>query len=752
MFNWKVWDAPWGSRYNEVALAIFSSYEPDESGFITLTADYKVADPTTVEGFVGMLGSTNVYDKEKTYQHILTDYGLSFTETNTFVEGVGSGGWEHPEIPSTPGYPAKTAYVISTRGYDSQYEHMRLPAITDFAQLIEDSFPFKFWARLIRGNARTHIWDSLVEAFRTTDITDGYFANHLFCRASGKKIDYIDDLYLNFNLPSVDPQTGEPIDSYIDLMGIFDGATNARCDLFKNIHFNIKSGVLKSMVNAFRYSDINSVTFNRLVNVTDWSGSFEGTTMTGFPENIAPGHQWNGTYSEITTDMHYAADGSRLQWFGNYKDPDAVTDENKYYTAVVIPAVYGLVSRSNIQEIRYIMDFKFVIPKAWCVNDDTYGNAVFNASNLTTAKIKNINKGDWSLDGVARQNQYGSICCGDISNFDADSVNYMLFNIFDLKRNDQATGDTERFENELNSFNGWTLSSGTKRPVVFETWPNATSTFSRTVTTAGIMKVKVGLTNCTLTMTNGGNTVTVNGGDQTLNIATGDCTFTFTKTGNNAKGSLELDSDFHFLSELTPGLTNCSIYLPASLKTKASSLAIQTAQERGWNVYFGGELEPVVTLEPCTFQFELNGASYADNNSNQEIRFYDNSGYDDSFGMVTPGSSVGSVNTSFETVSIPANTQNTNVYVTKSSTPFIVTIADDEASKEMQATYRFSGERNGQTVKVTAHFKNLTDTSAVDKEIEYTEGDGYAAILELDDWFVSGGTVRVQVSFRLEAN
>ena len=276
------------------------------------------------------------------------------------------------------------------------------------------------------------------------------------------------------------------------------------------------------------------------------------------------------------------------------------------------------------------------------------------------------------------------------------------------------------------------------------------------------MVIKPVLANCKLYVTINGSAQEITdfpldpiaGTREISGITGGNVTFKLEQIDTNYEmhGTLELGEDFHFRSELTPGFTASSIYLPASLKSKASSSAIHEAQVRGWNVYFGGELEPVVTLEPCTFQFELNGTSYADNNSNQEIRFYDNSGYDDSFGMVTPGSSVGSVNTSFETVSIPANTQNTNVYVTKSSTPFTITIADDEASKEMQATYRFSGDRNGQTVTVYAHFKNLTDTSAVDKEIEYTEGDGYAAILELDDWFVSGGTVRVQVSFRLIAN
>ena len=276
------------------------------------------------------------------------------------------------------------------------------------------------------------------------------------------------------------------------------------------------------------------------------------------------------------------------------------------------------------------------------------------------------------------------------------------------------------------------------------------------------MVIKPVLTNCKLYVTKGGTTQEITA--YTFNPSTGEYTISGITTGNlsfrveqidtdNAMfGAIELGENFRFRSELKSGFTASSIYLPSSLKAKATTLAIHEAQVRGWNVYFGGELEPVITIEPCTFQFELNGESYADNNSNQEIRFYNRSGYHDSFTMVCPGTSTGSVNTGFETVSMSPNTQDTNVFVTKSSTPFTVIIADDETSKEMQVNYTFDGDRNGQTITTYAYFKNLTNTSEPIITLELTEGSGQYEYLELDDWFVSGGSVRIQVSFRLIAN
>ena len=745
----------WGG-YNQVGLAFYTNEATDNDGYITLLepivlslpniSEKQAVDPTTVESFVVKLNDGTVYEKEKTYANILSAYGFSFKEVGNFTDPI-QGGDHGPAI--TSHYPRPdgvdeqhTAFVIKTNNWDAKYPYVRLPEIIDFEDLIRNKFPFKFWARLSREDARSHIWDSLVNAFENEPITDGTFASYLFAKSSGNGKEFIDSIHLTFKLPDED-EHGNPIDSYIDMTGMFDHS-----NLFKNVRITIQSGVLKSLVDVFRQTTMTSVTFDTPVRITDWSGAFEGVKMTSFPTNVTPGHQWNGRFSETTTDMHYAADGSRLQWFGVYKDENALTDDDKYYTALVTPAVYGMISRSDIQEIRYLMDFKFVIPKSWCINDRSYNNAVFNSSNLVTAKIKNLNKGNWSLDGVARLNQNvlvpdgETICCGNLPNLDADSVNYMLNNIFDLKQNDQTTGDTAHFENELNSFNDWALSSGTKCPVVFETWPNTTSTFSKTLSTGGQMKVKVGLTNCTATITNGGTTVALNGGEQTLNLVAGSCTFTFTKTGDNAKASMELTEDFRFKYELTPGLTGANIYFPSGFDAKIDEQALRVANSRGWNVYVGGNLLTPTSIVG-NFIFELDGGAYATNNSYDVIQFNNNAGYSDAFTMT---SLLGAANTGFESGVIGTGGQQGVLTATNASDQYMVTFYDDDVNKEMEVQYIFEGSReNNQTIALQAAFKNLSTNAT--KTVQIQEGSAYYSYLDLSDWFVANDTVRIQVSF-----
>ena len=87
-----------------------------------------------------------------------------------------------------------------------------------------------------------------------------------------------------------------------------------------------------------------------------------------------------------------------------------------------------------------------VNPILWNIcNDDTERkfNAVFNVPSLETARIYGLNKGDWSLDGVDRNDANGDSCCaGNLSGLDADSTNYMLSNLFNLQQNNTSTGDT----------------------------------------------------------------------------------------------------------------------------------------------------------------------------------------------------------------------------------------------------------------------------------------------------------------------
>lgn len=568
----------------QLGVGIYTSESTDNDGFITLSTPIVVeidntfiVNPTNIEGYRAYCGDVQVYNKDMTFQNVLMRHGCAFKETGTFTEQIQGA---NVAITSEYNGESNVAWVISDRAYRSDYGHIRLPYISDLGELISNEFPFKLWAKLDRDADFGHIWDSIVEAFRAYYITHPTFANHLFSLSSG----YIETLSLTFDVGYSDAQQTE--ENYIDMMGIFDYS-----NLVESVSFNITTGILKSLVNAFRQTHtLQAVSFNKVVNVSDFAGAFEGTYLENFPTNLACTNRWqdNSITSEPTCDLHYAADGSRLQAFGIFKDQTQTDPEDMCYTAIVEPYCVGAFSRSAVSEIDYLLDMKFVAPVAGMISETDGGifNAVFNAPDLAVGFIKNLNKGDWSLDGTARN----GLCAGNLEQYDEDSANYLLENLFDLRLN---TSDAAHLEAETNSLNNWSASTGTKRPVLFETAADAT--LSKNLTSGGTMEINLSLYNCTCSLTNGGSTTTLANGDHTLSLTAGTTVFTFTKnSGVDTMGAVLTLTD-HFKYELTRGLSAANIYLPADWSTRniIHSSSVQEANARGWTVYVGGTVYTV---------------------------------------------------------------------------------------------------------------------------------------------------------------
>ena len=321
-------DSLYNESYPQMALAIFTSNETAQDGSIEIIDVKALVNPTNIEGYRAYCGDVRVYNKDMTFQNVLMRHGCAFKETGNFTETVDG---KTVAILNNYGSEQNTAFVISDRGYRSTYNHIRFPAIEDLGNLIAESFPFKFWARLERDSEFSHIWDALIPAFQYNDITDGVFARHLFANASGE----IDDLYLNFNL-GLDSEGYDT--KTIDMMGIFDCS-----NLVKNIHFNITTGNILSLVNAFKQTHtLESITFNKAVNVSDWQGAFEGSKLVNFPANLYATNRWhnNTSLSEPDCAISDMADSSSLRWFGNWKNGQS-QQSGIIYSATLTPAVVG---------------------------------------------------------------------------------------------------------------------------------------------------------------------------------------------------------------------------------------------------------------------------------------------------------------------------------------------------------------------------------------------------------------------------
>lgn len=557
--------------YNDqMALAIYSSADTDNEGNINIQTYDSLADPTTIEGFRATLGTAQVYSKPKTYANIIQAYDFESTEHNTFTKTV----WGKTISILSTWQNQSTAFVVDERAYSGIYNHIRLPEITDLSNLISSSYPVKFWASFQQDGVHPTIWNSVKNAFANTAITDGNFAQCLFANSNTNEPL---DLILNFNLASNN--------HYINIMDIF-----ADSKVASSVHFNITTGTLKSLHEAFIGSqNLSEVTFNKIVNISDFSGTFEGSTLQLFPQQVACVGDWKnagaGSPSEPTCLINFVADNARLTSFGIYKDTSGATEDAKYYKAVLDPYCVGAFARSDIEEIKYLLDMKFVVPLNGSINyDGTIFNSVFGAdSKLITAAIKNLNKGDWTFDGV----ETNRACAGNLINLDANSINYMLSNLFDLNQNNPAKPEYDgvHFEAAHNSLNGWTVGSGsvgTHRPVILETWGNCTLT--QTATAAGSMAVNLTLINCKLYVNN----VEYTSNATTLPIVAGANTISIVKTDPNEDMTAVLQLTDPFKAELTPNLYSANIYLPANAGSKISSAALQEANDRGWTVYVGG--------------------------------------------------------------------------------------------------------------------------------------------------------------------
>ena len=465
----------------------------------------------------------------------------------------------------------------------SEYDRLRFPVPTDLEGLITSGYPLKFWCTQYDDENHPGFWATVADIFEDFDIEDGKYCNHLFANSGGN----LEELTFNFDLD----------DGYIDLGDMFN-----RSSLVETVNFNIKSGNLKVLHNTFLgCSSIQEVNFNTLVNISDFSGAFEGAALTIFPENVGAAVDWQSTLSEPTTMINYAADGAKLTTFGNIKDATAQAEEDKYFIAVLNPYCIGAFARSNITNVKYVLDMKFVSPLGGSIcdywnnidDDSLRFNAVFNNQNTETLLLKNLNKGNWSFDNVVRTDAAShKACAGNLPNLDATSINYMLSNVFDLRWN---TSKADRLENEFNSFNGWEVSGGTKRPTIWE-YISSNSTLTKTLSTNGEMHVIITAVGCTFKV----NGVAQSSGTRTLSLSAGSCTLSFEKDPNASTmiGTLTLDGEpdtddapkYRFMSELTSGLSSANIYLPSAAGSKISSAALATANARGWTVYVNGSV------------------------------------------------------------------------------------------------------------------------------------------------------------------
>ena len=577
------WDGSWVSwatgpnAYWQLAVILFTNYTPDADGTITLDVpivirqanNYKV-NPCSVEGYKSYIGSSHCYSKAETLANTLIRHGLASVNTNQYtrqIQGLTVDIYNN-------GYDGNpwALVVDETVNYNNKYDYFRFPVPTDMEDLIKVNYPIKFFCTQYDEDGYNKFWRSVIDIFKRNPITNNMFAQCLFTFSNIKGEYYgsqnDNDNYVELTFNMADPTTHIVVDHLFDYSKV------------DKVKINVTSGNMQSLLCMFRQTkSLTNVQFyhsteeNHRVLASQWSGSFEGSSLVNWPSGLGSyDNEWDAT-SRRHSDINYGFDGSKLSTIGLYKDENATLEDDKYYTMLVGPYCAEAFRGWTGTEIRFILDMAFVNP-----NSGAY--RVFDAPNVTTMKIKNLNKGNWSFDGVTRNNTYH----GNLTKLNADSINYLLNNVYDLTSNNS---NSIYLENELNSFNSWSNTTGTKRSVSYNTNNMNSGQISKTISTSG---------NIYLTVTqipSGGSVVVENNNtiiatlssgsweDHAIPVSAGSVVI---KCNTNNNGNIDIKLSRAFRTEVST-INEAIIYCPSEWSNLIDNNAASTAEARGWRIF-----------------------------------------------------------------------------------------------------------------------------------------------------------------------
>lgn len=571
----------WGGKFWEAGFGLFTDVAPGADGFITLDEPIIISpdntaylDPTTKEGWRAYLDGKLVYSKDKTFMNCLVRHGLAVKDVDHYDEQVQG---MNPSIQmsdfqrKSDQYGTPYAYVVTGRNYkDGDWKGLSLPVITDLEERIAEGFPMKFWINQEDIEGREGFWKSVLKAFKNQDSSDPQAFDCIFTNSNIKGSYYPEDngfVTLNINKPY-----STEVGAYVSLGMAFDHSKVDKVEII------VKSGRITSILDCFRQTP--NLTEVRFINQdsenenacapAQFAGAFEYSALKQFPSGLGCAGVTN-LQSENTCQISYAFHGVAMPTIGTMKS------ETERWNMLIIPYCEYAFDSDAITSILYRVDMKFVNPASGA-------NRVFSCKNLASAQICGLNKGNWYLDGTAHN---GTIH-GDLSSLDAESVNYLLNNLFDLRRN---TEEADYIESALTTFvRDWTCTKESYITYAYWHSDNSGSTVTHSNVPSGTMKLRI-KTNIIgqLKVTNNGsvtNHQVSDGNTLSIPVSAGSLSFEVTWSG---EGVIDVYIENVGRTELTRNLTSSSLYLPQSLRSKMSNDAIREANARGWTIYTGNQ-------------------------------------------------------------------------------------------------------------------------------------------------------------------
>lgn len=152
------------------------------------------------------------------------------------------------------------------------------------------------------------------------------------------------------------------------------------------------------------------------------------------------------------------------------------------------------------------------------------------------------------------------------------------------------------------------------------------------------------------------------------------------------------------------------------------------------------EAAPAPPVTYCEFDFNYNSSAFITNNTDNRIEFQRLSS--GSYNMVLPSATIG---TGFEGEVTPLSSE----YIRLTDKTTASETFSNEDNMEVELRYEFEGMREyNQEVSLRVTYTCGTD----EQTFTFLEHEGYDHKLDLEDWFMPGETVNVNVSFEFIVN
>lgn len=579
--------SPGYNAYSEIGFAFWTGTAPDSSGYLTLEnpviIEARRIYPLSVEGFRAFVGQNSVFAKIKTVDNTLIKWEIATREEDRFSEQIQGLNVQILKSDYQRREEAESGvetdpYAFVCHAGSSDFTRVILSPPTDLAARIAEGFPLKYWC-FVYDTDTEKFWKAVIDAFASTPITDKVLGQCLFP---------LSNIESRFSDKGAVKLTLNAVGQYFVLDRAFD-----HCDFIDKVHITLQEGFLQSLLCLFRATPrLSEVLINPdggiIPQISQWSGAFERSALVNWPGGTGLGignREGLSEFSEGVCDFNYAFDNCSLTRIGDYKDELAAEEDAKYWIARVAPYCVDGFYNSAITEIRYLLDMKFVVP-------NSNAHRVLLSSSIRIARIKNLNKGDWSLDDVTRN----GCRAANFVNLDADSVNYLLENVFDL------TVNPARAATDYNPITKWSVDSGSLsyrdyKEIVFygtakpriKVTSTTTGTIDIIATSDTVRKFRVyspgsGWSSVEFPIT-GENTIAVT-------IGTGENIIEVDETPSNPyRIAFSIDPSEEALSERST-VTEANLYCPSNWVDKIQTASAQIAQARGWHIYLGGTLTP----------------------------------------------------------------------------------------------------------------------------------------------------------------